>query len=518
LAPEHPLFILGANGSGKSSLLHSFYAPNKERAQRISAHRQTWFDSNTVAFSPLERRTWTNNIMGIDVNPNARWTEHYAGQRTNIALYDLVDAENIRAREIAAAVDTSNIGLAEQLAKKDAPIKTINHLLRQSNIPIAISIHQNDQVVARKLGGQPYSIAQLSDGERNALLLASTVLTSKAKTLFLVDEPERHLHRSIISPLITLLASSRPDCYFVVSTHELMLPIDNPSAQTIVIRDCTITGDKAVQWDAELLPSDCPIDDDLKEDILGARRKIVFVEGINDSLDKPLYSIVFPSVSVVAKESCRDVEHAVTGIRGAAGLHWVQPFGIVDNDAMAPEDVEALRAKGVYAVSVFAVESIYYHTDIQRRVVARLAAVTGVDPVERVAAATVAALAAVEPHVQRLSERLAVTQIRGELLRHMPGKAEAKSGGTLTVTIDVDKIVNSEKDRLKANIAKSNLAAIIARYPVRESPVLTVIAHSLGFQSREQYEAAVRTLLMEDTGAVTLVRSLFGNLPSDLGL
>ena len=43
--------------------------------------------------------------------------------------------------------------------------------------------------------------AELSDGERNALLIGSDVLTTEPNSLIILDEPERHLHRSIISPL-----------------------------------------------------------------------------------------------------------------------------------------------------------------------------------------------------------------------------------------------------------------------------------------------------------------------------
>lgn len=100
------------------------------------------------------------------------------------------------------------------------PIKIINELLKLSALPIEISVQQNEQLFASKLGGPPYSIAELSDGERNAPLIAAEVLTAQAGILFLIDEPERHLHRSIISPLLTLLFERRTDCAFVISTHD----------------------------------------------------------------------------------------------------------------------------------------------------------------------------------------------------------------------------------------------------------------------------------------------------------
>ena len=78
--------------------------------------------------------------------------------------------------------------------------------------------------MASKSGSDSYSVAEMSDGERNALLLAAEVLTVPSGTLILIDEPELHLHRSIISSLLTGLFSNRSDCMFVISTHEVMLP------------------------------------------------------------------------------------------------------------------------------------------------------------------------------------------------------------------------------------------------------------------------------------------------------
>ncbi|MHB1938522.1 MAG: AAA family ATPase [Acidobacteriaceae bacterium] len=510
------IFMLGANGTGKSSLMHRFYAANRAIAHRISAHRQTWFSSNAITLSPEQKRQTEANIHGNDANPQARWTDAYPGQRASIAIYDLIDAENVRARSIAGAVDGNDIDLAKTLAKKDAPIKLINELLHLSNIPIEISVHQTEQVVASKSGGATYSIAELSDGERNALLIAASVLTVPSGTLLLIDEPERHLHRSIISPLLTHLFAKRPDCAFVVSTHEIMLPLDHPNARTILIRGCTYNGSSVTSWDTDLVPTDTSIDDALKKDILGSRRKLLFIEGVERSLDKLLYSLVFPTASVVTKVSCRDVEHAVSGIRGASDLHWLHAFGVVDNDRRTPDDIARLKDKGIYALSVYAVESIYYHPELQRRVAERQAVVTGDDVEGRLAAARDAAIAAIGPHVQRLSLRAAEKTLRNELDRRWPKQQDIAAGKPIEITIDVAAVVSAERNALNDAIDAKELAQIVSRYPVRETPALTEIARKLGFQGREQYESAVRKLLIDDGAARAFVKSLFGTLDPDM--
>lgn len=510
------VFVLGANGTGKSSLMHLFYRSHRAAARRISAHRQTWFESNALNMTAATRRDSENSMSNRDSNPDSRWKDHYSAARASMAIYDLVDAENVRAREITAAVDDENIDLAKRLAKRDAPIKLINELLRLSNIPVEISVKENEQVFASKSGGPLYSVAELSDGERNALLIAADVLTAKANSLILIDEPERHLHRSIISPLLTLLFAKRPDCSFVVSTHDVMLPMDNPKARTLLVRDCLYSGASVSSWNVDLLPAEAAIDDDLKGDILGARRKILFVEGNERSLDKPLYALVFPSVSVVPKSSCREVEQATVGTRSSADLHWLTAFGVVDNDRRCQEEIDILRSKGVHALPLFSIESIYYHPEVQRRVATRQAIVVGADVDSVIAAAKDAAVASIRTHVQRLSERAIERQIRAQVMRQLPGRAEIVSGAPVSIQLDVATLIAQERSRLEAALEAMDLATIIAKYPVRETPAPGVIADRLGFQDRLQYEAAVRKMLIDEDEGLLFVRSLFGDLAESM--
>lgn len=509
-------FLLGANGTGKSSLMHRFYKDHKEKARRITAHRQTWFDPDGINMSPKMRSQTELITRSYDNDPKSRWSDQDATARSSMAIYDLVDVENVRARKITSAFDKNDIGLALKLGEQESPIRAINRLLKISNIPVEISVQENAQIAACKNDGARYSIGELSDGERNAILIAANVLTARQGTLLLIDEPERHLHRSIISPLLISLFTMRPDCTFIVSTHDVMLPLDNPGAKTLLIRGCTYRGTSAISWEVDLLSNDMAIDDQIKRDILGARRKIIFVEGNERSLDKSMYSIMFPDVSIITKGSCREVERAVTSIRDARQFTWLDAFGIVDNDRRSLVDIERLKAKGVYAIPVFSIESVYYHPEIQRRAAERHAAVTGHDAAECIVAAQIAALDAIAPHVQRFSERAAEVRIREELFANIPNREEISRGIPINLSIDTPRIVNEERAHLQSAIDARDLVTIISRYPARETPALDKIAQKLGFQNRGQYEATVRKLLVDDTGALDFARSLFGTLSSDI--
>jgi hypothetical protein len=67
------VFVLGANGTGKSSLMHRLYNANPGAVRRISAHRQTWFASSSLDLSPEQKRQTETNIQRLDTLVDARW-------------------------------------------------------------------------------------------------------------------------------------------------------------------------------------------------------------------------------------------------------------------------------------------------------------------------------------------------------------------------------------------------------------------------------------------------------------
>lgn len=517
LAIGETLFVLGPNGAGKSALVQKFFSDNSGKARRISAHRQTWLSSGSLSMSPQNRRYIEKNVQQSDSKSDSRWKDQYAEGRVDLAIYDLINSENVRARTIAKAVDQQDYDSANNVARNKSPIAIINDLLRLSNMQIEIFLLDDEHIVASKNGGLTYSIAELSDGERNALLIAVNVLTADEGTLVIIDEPERHLHRSIISPLLSNLLTTRPDCSFVISTHDTDLVLDNPSTHSLLVRGCTFLENRAKGWDADLIPTDLAVDESLLKDILGSRRTLLFIEG-NDrsSLDKPLYSLMFPNISILARGSCRDVEHAVLGIRNSASFHWIKAFGIIDSDNRVDADINRLRRNGVYPLNVHSVESLYYSHRIIRRIAMRQADVTGEDSSSLIESATNAALSSLSHQVQRLSERAVEKSVRSEIDLHWPKLEDVAAGRAVDIRIDIAGKVQDEVNLFQGLLSNGDIEKIICRYPLRETGALNAIALKLGFQSRSKYEAAVIKLLIDDDTALNELRSLFADLVSDM--
>lgn len=506
------LFVLGANGTGKSSLMFRFAQKNAGRTRKILAHRQTWMNTDALDMTPKKKLQAEQNIQSVDQNLVSRYRDDFAAQRASMTIYELIDAENVRAREITAFVDAGDIESATECSKKEAPITIINELLLQSNIPITISIRENERVMATKNGGPEYSAAELSDGERNALLLAGNILTAPRGSLLVIDEPERHLHRSIISPLLKQLFERRSDCGFVISTHDHDLPMQIPTARVLLLRSCNFDGRNVQGWEADELSADLPIDDSIKRDLLGARRAILFVEGEEHSLDKSLYSLIFPMVSVIPKGNCREVEDAVRGARGAETFHWLRAFGIIDGDGYLPDQVQSKRNKGVYAIPFYSVEAIYYHPKIMEYIARRKAGVTGEDACTLLGKSVAAAVEAIRDHTERLSQKVVKKSVRKLIIEQVPNDDVLSAGRPITLHNDAAAILAARRSELDNAVASSDWETIVTKCSVRETGSLVAISRALGFPKRQDYERAVRHLLTTDEGAVESVRQLFGDL------
>ena len=535
------LFMLGANGAGKSSLMQRIYSQHQKKAHWISALRQTFFVRDFQMLRPQERNSRERDIRDRGANPESRWTDRDAGSKPNITITNLINMTQMQSRRIADLVYRGNSNDASQYAHNHKqPLEIMSHLLQQSNLPITLELDDNEKILAHKKGSEPYSIAQLSDGERNVILIASEVLDVSPGTMILIDEPERHLHRSIISPLLKALFAMRFDCAFVVSTHEVALPIDNPDSKTLLVRDCTYKekttknsgtslneleeaalqikmAKKTVKgWDTDLVESGNGIDKEVMRDILGARSRLLFVEGTEESLDKPLYNLIFPDVSVIPKQDSKSVEHAVTSIRDLEQLHWVVAYGIIDRDARTQDDVERLKKCGIYALDVHSVESIYYDPQVRKMAGERMAKVMGADAITLLEEAENAALEAIKGSARHLSELKAEHKMRQEIFDHLPNRKKDALNKPICIHLDGPAILESESERLSRAIKSRDLDFIIACYPVRESPALVRLVKELKFQGRREYERTVLELLKDEPQLLVHVKGLLGTLPTDI--
>lgn len=236
------LFIVGANGTGKSTLMGDIFRQNNRNSKRIMANRNICFDDENIGMSSVDLQNSSDNFRNMELQADARWNYHHFGApKAKVETNEVIFTEAKLRDEIATFARNRQIAEMEVFIDENPSIITrINDIFLASNLKIQFKPNGLENILAYRDGGTEYNIARMSDGERNAFLIASSILTAPKNFLLLIDEPERHLHKSIVVPLLISVAKLRPDCTFVVSTHELGLPLEIENSKTIVLRNCKL--------------------------------------------------------------------------------------------------------------------------------------------------------------------------------------------------------------------------------------------------------------------------------------
>jgi ABC-type cobalamin/Fe3+-siderophores transport system ATPase subunit len=514
------LFIVGPNGSGKSALIQRFVSQHPQnRVKRITAHRQTWFNSGSIDLTAANRQQYEQQYLSYDRSYEARWKDSNPGWNLSAVLFDLVAKENTRARAIARHVDDQEHRKAEEIsAKSISPFDQINELLSLATLTVTIENSNDRNLIARHPNGQSFSIAEMSDGERNAMIIAAHVITADPGIVFLIDEPERHLHRSIIQPFLSALFDFRKDdCAFIIATHEISLPIANPEARVLMLRSCQWSGRECVAWDTEVIKPNPELPEELRRTILGSRNRILFVEGdSNSSLDFPLYTTLFPSLSMIPKGSCEDVQKAVLGLRGSLDIHDVEGFGLIDEDGRPEKDVEKLAESGIFALEVYSAESLYYCSDVIAAVAYEQARIRGEDGNKLIEADKQGAIEVIEKHAERMVARRCERRTRDLLLSKLPDWKSLKANPTQKICISADSPYLEELDHFNKLVKNGELDRLIARYPVRESSAFETIARSLRCLNKMDYERMVIARIRQDNELVEKLKKRIGPLSEAL--
>lgn len=515
----HPIFILGRNGTGKSALVNRLSAQLSGKAVYIPGSRPSYFDNESLSMTPASRRSFTENLRYYDSQLDTRWKSEIGTARNEKAIHDLLAAESQYKIDAANQIknEGKNSSAIARLQADNSPLDIVNSLLAQANLPVQLEVSEAE--LKAKQASSLYSYARMSDGERSALVFAAEVVAAEPGMIFLIDEPELHLHPSIVVSLVKALILARPDCGFVICTHQLELPSDIQGGKLILVRSSSWNGDDIAAWDIDLIDSPEKIPEWLWVDLVGSRRKILFIEGNNrTSLDQPLYSLLFGKISVRPRESCKEVIKAVEGLRAIEKIHRVEAFGLIDHDGMSDENIRKFESNGIYPLSIFSVESLIYSDEAQKAVAIQQAETLGISSQEMLEAAKIAAIDSLnlQGKKEHLASRLAERQMRDQLLSAIPTRQQLIEQAENDLAVKIESPYPSELVRLTDLIENSSLDKIISRYPVRETGVLNAVAKALRFNSRDDYERAVLRRVGADKQLRDLLKRKLGNLAINL--
>ena len=352
--------IIGANGSGKTRLAVYLEEQLGEKAHRIAAHRAlslnpnvdripetkarqylTYGDSgNSVSISNRKYYRWKNNAPTSLLNDFDRLLQYLFAQQTTLAVEN---NQKLNRREKITNSKTK-LDILQEVWERLLPLKKL-HITADDIRVSSTSIESAD-----------YSASEMSDGERAVFYILGQVLSANEGSILIFDEPELHIHKSIISNLWDEIEKLRPDCSFLMITHDIEF-VATRVAKKYVIRN--YYSDPA--WDISEIP-DSELDEQTITLILGSRKPILFVEGEKTSLDMETYRLCYPEWTVIPKGSCKDVIQAVSSLRKLnedMPILNIKCAGIVDRDTRDSAQIQELEEQDIKVLRYSEIENIF---------------------------------------------------------------------------------------------------------------------------------------------------------------
>lgn len=360
--PGTSVYFVGANGGGKTRLAAKIEADLGERCHRISAHRALNLNPEVAKISEKFALNGLRFGHGSAESQLGYRDGHRWGQKGATALlndYDFLVQALFAEQSNTALESHKNArafnGVPAMQTNFEKLIAIWDRLLPHRKLHVS---GDNITVTAGGSTGH-YPAPLMSDGERAVFYLIGQTLVAASDSLIIFDEPELHIHRSIVARLWDELEAARPDCSQVIISHDLEF-VASRKGQKFVLRGYQ----PDIGWTIEEIPDDSGFSEEVTTLILGSRRPVLFVEGGDTSIDKAVFRACYPDWTIIPRGSCEEVLHAVVTMRANAALTRVTCAGIVDADAYAEEEVEALHAKGVQILPVSEIENLFLLPDV----------------------------------------------------------------------------------------------------------------------------------------------------------
>ena len=361
--------IIGANGSGKTRLAVHLEEQLGEKAHRIAAHRALSLNPNIEKISEAKAKQglfygnpewakdisqrksarWNNKSSTYLLNDFDRLLQYLFAQQNNLAV------ENHQKRKRGEEITNSK-------TKLDILQEVWERLLPTKKLRITAD---DIRVSSTSIESADYSASEMSDGERAVFYILGQVLSANEGSILIFDEPELHIHKSIISNLWDEIEKLRPDCSFLMITHDIEFAATRV-AKKYVIRN--YYSDPA--WDVSEIP-DSELDEQTITLILGSRKPILFVEGEKTSLDMETYRLCYPEWTVIPKGSCKDVIQAVSSLRKLnedMPILNIKCAGIIDRDTRDSSQIEELEGQGINVLPCSEIENIFSLSSIAHKV------------------------------------------------------------------------------------------------------------------------------------------------------
>ena len=361
------LVVVGANGSGKTRFGSHIEEKYLSNVHRISAQKSLSFPSEV---SPKSRERATKEFLYGYYHESHNEQQQLIQKKTNRwgnkpSTYLLNDFNKLL---ILLHTEEYEDSLSFKEGRIEKPITKLDIVQKiwETVLPHRKLIKKAGIIETYPTGqtSSNYNATEMSDGERVIFYLIGEVVCAPPNSIIIIDEPEMHIHKSLVKNLFDLIENERQDCSFIYLTHDIDFAFSRQNA----IKVWAKSYEGSNVWDYELLEDESPIPEQLYLEILGSRKPVIFLEGDNSSIDYELYEQVYFDHTLKPLGSCEKVIHSVKSFNEQNGFHHIESFGIIDRDRRIQDDVVRLNSKSIWVLDVAESENLLLLEEIVKSV------------------------------------------------------------------------------------------------------------------------------------------------------
>lgn len=346
------MVVVGANGSGKTRLAAYLEETLGVRSHRIAAHRALALNPRVpkIPQDIADRALYYGpNGNGPNDRKNSRWQRNATTGLLND--FDIV-LQALFAEQSKIALETHNAAWSKTLVDpKATKLQRLAAIWGRLLPGRSLAITADDIEIGS--GDAKYGAGQGSDGERAVFYTLGQILLAPAGSLLIFDEPELHIHRSILGRLWDEAEAARPDCSFLLVTHDLDFASSRSARKFVIIKF-----DFPLSWVLQEITAGTGFSEETTAEVLGSRHPVLFIEGGKGTRDDRLYMRCFPDWTIVPCGGCETVKRCVAAMRDHLALHRNACFGIIDRDGLDAAAVEVAGTHGVAVLPVAEIENL----------------------------------------------------------------------------------------------------------------------------------------------------------------
>jgi hypothetical protein len=502
--------IIGANGAGKSKFgaWIEEHQLNQAKVHRISAQKSLYFPEY-VPLKGLEEAEkellfGTSKSSLLDkanfyiTKMIARWSSAESSQST---IRDgLNDSEQVLTLLFAkkSQRDSQVVKLLKKMEREDKnesvtiPNSPDDILLEiwKDLLPHRELVIEDNKINVLTSRKTMYQGGEMSDGERIAFYLMAQCLCVPSDSIVIIDEPEIHLHKSLMSKLWSRIEEAQPGCLFIYITHDIDFAASRVGAKKLWLKSYD-----GKHWNWGEVPETEGLPEPILLEILGSRKKILFVESEIGKLDYKIYEAVYPEFLIMPCGGCEKVIEATKAMRGNSDLyHDVEAFGIIDMDYRPPNQIDSLRNSNIFALNVAEIENIFCVPELLEVVASYLNFDNSSDICQQIADFVIDKL---EKDLQNQVAKRSASEIQFKLNKFNAKESKEKTSlgkvfNNLVASIDVDEIYEKNLKLYKDIISSKDYKEALLVY--KQENLHTMISPFFDLKSNGYLKLILRLL------------------------